>query len=834
MTSPPRDQRLFPLLLVALPGAWGLLGYGPMPSLGAVLLCLALQRWVPPLRPPVPLAIGAVLAHFLLNGIGWMPLPDLQWRLAAVLLVETALLAVLAGSLRALQPVPEGEKNDGVLRYIAGAFVLLTAMAWVLTRQQFDPSPGAFSVGLVAVWLGSMAPRRLWPLGLAGLLPLLQSSFLLDSTPYAGLILYGVAGLGLGLLLAGSQGRGALEGTAAAVAALLMLPALPLEQVAPWISGSWSVAPAERASLTKMRENRPLVYGKLGWYGSTGLRQSEQRLRLELDGQPVDTVGRLGQAERFGGFLAGCLASKHGSVQVLGDDLGLSTLALRGQGFDLIDVAAPDGGLLRAQALALPALQQAWVDPRVRIWELPGAFMGRFGGEADASVQILRNPWAAPVATPNAEVRILVLHLLDLERSDFSGVIQRFTAGAAHSSLWMPPTGVDSAILAVHPTPIPWERLERCVKAGRTDMRIFGLESALDLSALALVENPTLPDWDLRGGRFLSPVLWQPPQLHLSRFRDQDVRFFTDAPPERAARVKTRTAFLGLLETAAQGATGEALTQARVLSEQPGGDRALAPLVAPYLRDSTAAMEQKDWTKAGMSLSTGLALFPGSAELWCLQGRLELAKERWDAAITAFNSCLERDEGRLEGLDGLALAWKQKGEGIEVEKTLRRGLSLHPELWTTSHNLGFFLLEQGRVEEAERLLRQAAARSAASSSPSPLPDLALARLYLATDRPPLAMAQAERALSRGPNADAYFYKGAAATELNQLDPAESAFLAALELRPDYTLARGGLGQVQAMRGQYKLAAESFQAVLQQDPQNVQAKENLRRLQPFLR
>ncbi|HND29941.1 MAG TPA: tetratricopeptide repeat protein, partial [Myxococcota bacterium] len=811
-----------------------LLGYGPMPSLGAVLLCLALQRWVPPLRPPLPLAIGAIFAHFMLNNLGWMPLPDLRWRLGAVLLVEATLLGVLAGSLRAFRPSVEEEEDSGWMPWIAGFFVAVTAVAWALTRPQLDPSPGAFAAGLVALWLGSMAPRRLWPLGLAGLLPLIQPSFVSDLTPYAGLIVYTAAGLGLGLLLAGSRGRGALEGMALAVGAVALLPTLPAAQVAPLVSGSWSVAPAERESLAKMRENRPLVYGKLGWYGSTGLRQSEQHLRLELDGQPVDTAGRLGQAERFGGFLAGCLAPNHGSVQVLGDDLGLVTLALRGQGFDLIDVAAPDGALLRAQALALPTLQQAWVDPRVRIWELPGSFLGRFGGEADASVQILRSPWAAPVAQPDAEVRVLVLHLLDLERSDFAGVIRRFTAGAAHSSLWMPPTGVDSAILAVHPTPIPWERLERCVQAGRTDMRIFGLESALDLSALALVENPTLPDWDFRGGRFLTPVLWQPPQLHLSRFREQDVSFLQDAPPERAARVKTRTAFLSLLETAAQGATGEALAQARVLSEEPGGDRALAPLVAPYLRDTKAAMEQKDWTKAGMSLSTGLALFPGSAELWCLQGRLELARERWDASITAFNSCLERDDGRLEGLDGLALAWKQKGEGIEVEKTLRRALSLHPELWTTSHNLGFFLLEQGRVEEAERLLRQAAARSAASSSPSSLPDLALARLYLATNRPPLAMAQAERALSRGPSADAYFYKGAAATELNQLDPAEAAFLAALELRPDYILARGGLGQVQAMRGQYKLAAESFTAVLAKDPQNAQAKENLRRLQPFLR
>ena len=46
-------------------------------------------------------------------------------------------------------------------------------------------------------------------------------------------------------------------------------------------------------------------------------------------------------------------------------------------------------------------------------------------------------------------------------------------------------------------------------------------------------------------------------------------------------------------------------------------------------------------------------------------------------------------------------------------------------------------------------------------------------------------------------------------------------------------ARGAIGQVRAIRGDYAAAAEQFRAVLQLDPGNVPARENLRRLAPLL-
>jgi TolA-binding protein len=46
-------------------------------------------------------------------------------------------------------------------------------------------------------------------------------------------------------------------------------------------------------------------------------------------------------------------------------------------------------------------------------------------------------------------------------------------------------------------------------------------------------------------------------------------------------------------------------------------------------------------------------------------------------------------------------------------------------------------------------------------------------------------------------------------------------------------ARGGIGQIRAMRGDYAGAAAQFRGVLERDPSNAAARENLRRLAPLL-
>ena len=133
------------------------------------------------------------------------------------------------------------------------------------------------------------------------------------------------------------------------------------------------------------------------------------------------------------------------------------------------------------------------------------------------------------------------------------------------------------------------------------------------------------------------------------------------------------------------------------------------------------------------------------------------------------------------------------------------------------------------MTEAEELIRAAIAGAARQDPPPTAPHLALAYLYLMTGRPALALGEAGLVLQQKPNAFAYCVRGAARFDLNQTDLAESDFRAGLETSPDNALCRSGLGGVQMTQKDYDGAVSSFKAVLQIDPKNQQARENLQRL-----
>jgi tetratricopeptide (TPR) repeat protein len=240
------------------------------------------------------------------------------------------------------------------------------------------------------------------------------------------------------------------------------------------------------------------------------------------------------------------------------------------------------------------------------------------------------------------------------------------------------------------------------------------------------------------------------------------------------------------------------------------------------------------WNDAEASIATARMLLPDAAEVRCTEGDLAAARGQLPRAEDAYLACAKADPDALSGWEGLARVRRALGNPTGTEEALRSALAAQPGLWTASHNLGVFLLEAQRWEEAEPLLTQAAALAGRTDKAAPASTLALARLHLATDRPALALAEAERALQLEPGRpDGLAYRGAARLELGQLPIAEADFRAALDADPRSTMARAGLGQVHAARGEYDLAAAAFRAVIDQDPRNEAARENLRRLGPLL-
>ena len=76
---------------------------------------------------------------------------------------------------------------------------------------------------------------------------------------------------------------------------------------------------------------------------------------------------------------------------------------------------------------------------------------------------------------------------------------------------------------------------------------------------------------------------------------------------------------------------------------------------------------------------------------------------------------------------------------------------------------------------------------------------------------------------------AWFLRGRSHFELNRLNEAEEDFRKAVLIDADLIEARSGIGLVRATQGDNDSAIRIFRDILKRDPENMAARENLRRL-----
>ncbi|MDP2306853.1 MAG: tetratricopeptide repeat protein [Pseudomonadota bacterium] len=806
---------------------------------------------------------------------------------AGVWLDRITLLIIILGTGSVVAAVARAHEtgvlgpSDRVSRSDLGRAVLALPVAavalggWVLARAALDPTTLGFLALVCGLGLGALVGRGWWSvlagLGLAAGTVAgvgLRLPELLGASAYAGLFAFAAFGLGLGPLLGALRpDRRALSGVLV-VTALLLSPlsaALPVGLAARAARADAATA-SSMERLAALRARATLLWAGVGPTGAAALYRKDDQVFVELEGGVADAATRAGAAERFAGTLAACATSDRTRARVGGDDFGLAVTALRAQGFLAIDTAVPDAELARAQAEALPSLARGWLHPSVRLVALPTPAVLRAGPRADAIVEIVRTPFtdgrhvfpdesalrAARAGLTDGGVHVLAVATTTLAEPALRALMLDFAGIYTNASLWLPPEGADTALLlgTASGGALPWAGFESCVAADRKGLESASIRSALDIGALALADAASIRALApaRSAGPGLPASLREPPGLPLSAFATltADPNFLFDGAPEAdlVARAPSRALLLDMLVEATRGDLRDAFSRARALAATPGGARALEPVVRPHLTRARQAIvlgrregiTSSAWETAEAAISTARALAPAYAATRCLEGELAGERGQLARAEEAFAACVELDPTSLYAHDGLARARNSRGDLLGTETALRSALRARPDVWTTSQNLGFFLLRLERYDEAERLLKQASATQARAPSGKmePAPYLALASLFLRTGRAELALAQAQRAATLGPNPDALAIRADARFELRQLDEAESDYRAALKLDPKHILARGGLGRVQATREQYELAAQSWQTVMAIDPDNVQARDNLRLLAPRLK
>jgi tetratricopeptide (TPR) repeat protein len=186
---------------------------------------------------------------------------------------------------------------------------------------------------------------------------------------------------------------------------------------------------------------------------------------------------------------------------------------------------------------------------------------------------------------------------------------------------------------------------------------------------------------------------------------------------------------------------------------------------------------------------------------------------------------LQKSKSKI--LSNLASAEREQGNLQKAQETYQRALSLDPTNTTAHLGLGIIAGLQGNAIEAETRYR-----SAIASSPEfATAHLNLGTLLVNTGRLTEGIAEYRAALALNPfYPQAHFNLGVALQKTGDSTGAIASYREAATLQSTFTAAHINLGILLFNAGNREGAASEFEAVLQYDPRNAQARAALQQIQ----
>ena len=216
--------------------------------------------------------------------------------------------------------------------------------------------------------------------------------------------------------------------------------------------------------------------------------------------------------------------------------------------------------------------------------------------------------------------------------------------------------------------------------------------------------------------------------------------------------------------------------------------------------------------EAESHLQKALELQPGYAEAHCNLAVILHAESRLGEAERHYQAALEVDTSLVEAKAGLGALWcrtKRQNEGIAL---LERVIGFDPNRINARYNLAVAYHKIGDYARAIEHLGVVLEQK--PTYPGGRRGLAQARfsrglILLTGKKPQQALAQFDAAVKLvRDDADIYYAQGIAHMRLDQLEPAERAFTAAVELQEDHVPALHNLGTVMEKAGR-KTEAEYY-------------------------
>lgn len=634
------------------------------------------------------------------------------------------------------------------------------------------------------------------------------------------------------------------------------------------ISASWQQDALKLGTITHLKspqtaarrstalQARRLLQSSATASGSFALLETRSgQVELELDGILHQNESRSADTQRMLPHLGAALHPAPLRAIVLGDPLGLITEGLVAQEIDRIQVTVPMPEALRAVSRADSNVPNTLLSATVQLTEGSPDTLLAGGLKSDLLIEMAHTPWTDAFqglpkkkalsqrreALGSEGVYVLGLDLYWVSEAVLRALLDDFVSTFEDAWAFLPPQGADQLVLVGRTTPAPpsWNRFVMASQGAAAALGRLNIRSPLDLADRVLSGPNGLSKLRSRSRSLELPKVQDlsgSPRLLLPLFRPHlaDDNLFSDQPDVVAALAPRReavAAFLTLLESNEQGKMDEVFRTSRELAQLDSGDRSLDPLISPYLDNARKALEvarsQGGVTtaldRAQTELSAALLLNPNSAPAHALMGEVQLLQGRLSAANESFQKALRILPGSRDPLLGLASIAIQRKDYPSAETHLREVVVANPKDWLANYNLGTFLFERGLTDEAEETLRKAIKLNEGRQS---APNTALAQLYLSRGEATAALMEAHRAIGIEKNAMNAYVLGKAYFEVEQTDSAAQYFQRAILADPSFWQARAGMGLIFVESGEWKRCIESFQKVLEIEPGNEAAMQNL--------
>ena len=603
------------------------------------------------------------------------------------------------------------------------------------------------------------------------------------------------------------------------------------------------------------------LYTSISSNGASAVfRGSNQELVAILDGFVHQSNSRESDAVRLTPHLGAALTTTPTAAQralVLADPLGFATEGLIEQGYTDISVSVPNPAHYRALAGLSTAFETTMLHPSVQL--LPHAkheILGSTGG-LDLIIDSASTPWhdsfqGIPTShqlqkrsrsLSDSGVHVISFDLGWIRGGHLKTLLESFQENFVHSWAFLPPNGGDQMIVASWngDNQIQWNRFVDATARGSSILRELEISSPIDLAdravfrisesplstvaperltALSITRINQRPQmlWPIFSSNFVSPA-----ELFQEDLDSALIDLLND-------RLESNLAFLQLLETTSRGEMGELFEASRTLQGTAAGDRALNPLVAPYLVRARGLIElaaqegpaSEFWGEAQGELAAALLLHPNSVEGIILSAEVSLGVGQTNTANTSYGRALQIAPNDAAAALGVAHVSMLRRDLPRAERVLERAHNYHPSNWLIAYNLAIVLKEKGDTDRAEELLRDA---TGLSDDTEAAPHTALAELYLSTGEATSALVEASRAMTLTPSAHNSYIQGKAFYEVEQFEQAELAFQQAVLGDASMWQARAGLGLIYALKGDYSRCVSAFSDVISASPNNPMAMEN---------